>query len=248
MLNYPDLELIGLTKGESKVYAALLELGPSTVGPLLKRAKVAHSNIYEILDRMLEKGVAAVVVKNGVKQFQAVSPVNLQKYLDKKQAELDRQRESLTALMPRIKMLENTFPKQEALLFIGLRGLASAYKELFEDSKKGDENLWIYMHDKKFEKASDKFYMHTWMELAKNIKSKGIADPSYRNSRYIKQFKKKYEMRFADFPLFSHGEVFQDKFLLVSWEDPVISVLVKAKHVSDNFRKYFYSVWQAAKK
>ena len=63
-----------------------------------------------------------------------------------------------------------------------------------------------------------------------------------------KKFKKKYGMRFVEFPIFSHGEVYQDKFLLVSWEDPIITVLVHAKHVSDHFRKYFEDVWKQGKK
>lgn len=82
---YTDLMKIGLTGGEAKVYASLLEIGHSTVGPLLKRAKVAHSNIYEILDRLLEKGIVTMIIKNGVKTFQPVSPINLSKYLEKKQ-------------------------------------------------------------------------------------------------------------------------------------------------------------------
>ena len=238
---------LGLTEGESKVYASLLELGPSTVGPLLKRAKVAHSNIYEILDRLLEKGIVTIIIKNGVKTFQPVSPINLTKYLEKKQTELNSQKETLNNILPRIQNLERSFPKQEAMLFIGIRGLTAAYKEFFAEASKKDENLWIYVHDESYATISDKFYLHTWMEIGKNIKSRGIGNKSYKKSSFIKEFRKKYEFRHVSFPIFSHGEVFKDKFLLVSWEDPIITVLVKAKHVSDNFRKYFYSVWNVAK-
>jgi len=41
--------------------------------------------------------------------------------------------------------------------------------------------------------------------------------------------------------------VFKDRFLLVSWETPIIAVLVTAKHVSENFNNYFESVWKIAK-
>jgi len=245
-----DLLKLGLTEGEAKVYAALLELGPSTVGPITKKAGVSYSNIYEILQRLLEKGIVTSIVKNGIKNFQAVDPINLSKYLDNKQKELDKQKESLQEALPRIKALGEIHTTQEAMLFTGIKGLLVAYKELLKDAEPGEENLWIYMHDKKYEEISDKFYEHYWMDFAKNKKfiSKGIADESYRKARFSKIFSKKYEIRFVDFPIFSHGEVFKDKFLLVSWEDPVIAVLVKAKHVSDNFRKYFYEVWEKAKK
>ncbi len=243
-----ELLKIGLTEGEAKVYTALLELGPSTVGPITKRAGVSSSNIYEILQRLVEKGIVTNIIKNGIKNYQSVSPVNLFKYLEKKQQDLDTQKEQLKKALPRIEALEKTFPKQEAMLFIGRKGLRAAYKELFKDAKKNDENLWIYVHDENYAKNSDKFYLHDWFDLSKGIKSRGIADESYRSSPFAKKFSQKHQLRFVNFPIFSHGEVFQDKFLLISWEDPIISVLVKAKHVSDNFKKYFHSVWKAGKK
>jgi HTH-type transcriptional regulator, sugar sensing transcriptional regulator len=244
---YSDLLKIGFTEGESKVYAALLELGPSTVGPLLKRAHVAHSNIYEILDRLITKGIVTIITKSKTKVFQAVSPSNLTKYLDRKEEDLTKQRKILKKALPRIEALQKTYPRQEAMLFIGLDGLRTAYEELFANKKKGDENLWIYVHDKKFSHLTEKFYLHMWMDLAKGIKARGIANEEYRQYPFAKAFQRKYNMRFANFPLFSHGEVFKDKFLLISWEDPIISVLVQAKHVSDNFKKYFESVWKASK-
>jgi sugar-specific transcriptional regulator TrmB len=239
---------LGLTEGEAKVYAALLELGSSSVGPVTKKSGVSYSNIYEILQRLVEKGIATVIVKNGVKQFSGVDPVNLGRYLEKKQEELDDQKRLLVEALPRIESLGNLHSNQDAQLFVGVKGLIAAYKELFKDSEKGDENLWIYVHDERYADKSDKFYMHTWLPIVRNIKSRGIADTSYRKSPFAKAFGKGHEIRFADFPIFSHGEVFKDRFLLVSWEDPVIAVLVSAKHVSDNFKKYFESVWELGKK
>jgi len=243
-----DLLKIGLTEGEAKIYAALLELGSSSVGPIKKRTKIAHSNIYEILERLLAKGIVTIIIKNGVKTFQAVNPGNLSNYLDKKEQELKKERKILQEALPRIKALQEIHPKQEAMLFIGTKGLRSAYDELYKGGKPEYENLWIYTHNKKYDSVSEKFYLHTWSKLPKKIKSRGIADESYRTSKFAKEFQKKYEMRFVDIPIFSHGEVYGDNFLLVSWEDPIITVLVHAKHVSDHFRTYFESVWEIGRK
>ena len=242
-----DLLKIGLTEGEAKIYVALLELGPSSVGPIKKRTKISHSNIYEILERLINKGIVTLIISNNIRIFQAVSPGNLSRFLDKKEEELHEQRSSLAKALPRIEALQNLHPKQEALLFVGIKGLHSAYEELFKGAAKGSENLWIYSHDKKYEAIIDKFYIHSWPEIAKGIKSRGIADESYRPSKFAKEFKIKHELRFVNFPIFSHGEIFRDKFLLVSWEDPIIAVLVHAKHVSEHFRKYFESVWSMGK-
>jgi sugar-specific transcriptional regulator TrmB len=246
MKQLSDLLKIGLTEGEAKVYASLLELGPSSVGPVRKNTKISHSNIYEILERLINKGIVTVIIKNNIKNFQAVSPGNLTKFLDKKEEELNEQRNSLKQAIPRIEALQSSHPKQEAMMFIGIKGLRTAYEELYKDAT--GENLWIYVHDDSYAKVSDKFYMHTWMPMVKNIKSRGIADKSYRKSKFAEAFQKNHSMRFVDFPIFSHGEVCGDKFMLVSWEEPITTVLVHAKHVSDHFRKYFNSVWDKGKK
>jgi sugar-specific transcriptional regulator TrmB len=47
-----DLVPLGLTEGESKVYLALLRTGPSTIGRIIKEARVSNSKIYDILDRL----------------------------------------------------------------------------------------------------------------------------------------------------------------------------------------------------
>tara|TARA_Y100000310_G_C20633194_1_gene789739 strand:+ start:614 stop:1366 length:753 start_codon:yes stop_codon:yes gene_type:complete len=239
---------IGLTEGEAKVYASLLQLGPSTVGPITKTAKVSQSNTYEILDRLHKKGIATTIIKNKTKHFQAVDPVNLSKFLESKQEELDNQKNILKEALPQIQSLQSSNPTEEAQLFIGTKGLIAAYKEFLKDPEPDDENLWIYVHNEKYAEESDKFYMHTWLPTIKLLNSKGIADNSYKKSPFAKKFGKQHQLRFVDFPIFSHGEVFKDKFLLISWEKPVISVLVTAKHVSENFRKYFYEVWDKGKR
>src|SRR3989338_8276725 len=97
-----DLLKIGLTEGEAKIYVALLELGPSSVGPIKKRTKISHSNIYEILERLINKGVVTTIISNNIKIFQSVSPRNLSRFLDKKEKELYEQRSLLAKALPRI--------------------------------------------------------------------------------------------------------------------------------------------------
>ena len=92
--------------------------------------------------------------------------------------------------------------KKTALLFalifsiLVLPSSIHSMKEISEtntdkDSTKKDENLWIYVHNKKYAKVSDKFYLHTWLPMVRKIKSKGIADKTYRTSKFAKEFTKK---------------------------------------------------------
>ena len=56
------LEDVGFTEGESKIYLALLELGESKVGPLIKSSGISRSKVYDILDRLIAKSVVLSLI------------------------------------------------------------------------------------------------------------------------------------------------------------------------------------------
>src|SRR3989344_470827 len=153
-----DLLKIGLTEGESKVYLALIELGSSTVGPIVKKSGVAYSNIYDILQRLMEKGLVSYIIKNKTKHFQAVSPANLLDYLEKKEEEINNQKKLLKNFLPRLEELQKLKPEQDAEIFIGIKGLKSAYEKLLKGATKTDEDLFFYIHEEEYAEESDLFY------------------------------------------------------------------------------------------
>ena len=60
------LKSIGLTEGEIKIYLALLELGSSSIGQIIKRSGISGSKTYEVLDRLSQKGLISAILKNNV--------------------------------------------------------------------------------------------------------------------------------------------------------------------------------------
>ena len=71
----------GLTQSESKVYLALLKLGKSQSGKIVKEANISSGKIYEILEKLSEKGLVETVTENGVKQFIASDPKTILDYI-----------------------------------------------------------------------------------------------------------------------------------------------------------------------
>ena len=61
-----ELKKIGLTNGEARVYSSLLNLESSTVGPITKKSGVAYSKIYEVLQRLIEKGMVSFIIKDTI--------------------------------------------------------------------------------------------------------------------------------------------------------------------------------------
>ena len=236
-----DLLKIGLTEGEAKVYLALSELGSSTVGPIVKKSGVAYSNIYDILNRLIDKGIVSFIIKNKTKYFQAASPSNLVQYLDKKQEQIIQEKEALKKILPELEKLQETKSKQEAEVFIGKKGLRTAYEKLCKDASKNDEILFFYIHDEKYGEESNLFY-NSVTDLMSGIENRGICNTDYKNSWFTKK-SKHLTMKFSDLPLPGNIDIINDKVLLVSWGDNIFSVLIHSQSLADNLRKYFNEMW-----
>jgi HTH-type transcriptional regulator, sugar sensing transcriptional regulator len=79
-----QLTIFGLTQGEAKAYLAMIQIGPSRVGKIVEISSVSQSKIYNVLDRLILKGLASYNIQNNIKHFQSLEPSRLQDYLLKK--------------------------------------------------------------------------------------------------------------------------------------------------------------------
>ena len=242
-----ELVKAGLTEGESKVYLALLALGPSTTGSIVGRSGVAYSNVYEILRRLMNKGLASFVVKNKTKHFQAANPANLLELLEKKENDIERQREALARLLPRLKAMQEEKPEQEAEIFIGIKGLRTAYLKLRSGHDKS-EWLFFYIHQKEYADESDKFYasISKWFRKS-GQRMRGISNMQYRGSKHIKK-SKFMEVRYAGFPIPANIDICDDEILIVSWGASPVAFLIKSKEIAASLKEYFEDAWKMAEK
>ena len=242
-----ELLELGLTQGEAKVYLALVELGTSTVGPITKKANVAYSNVYEILNRLQGKGLVAFILKDKRKRFTAVSPENLQNYLEKKEEEIRQQRNGLARLIPQLKTYSSK-PEEEAEIFIGVKGLRAAYTKLFSEGKKSeDEYLCWYIHRKEYAEESDRFYTKS-VELFPKRSIRAIVNEKDRVQSVSYPFYPHAKFRFVKFPIPGNVDIFQDKIMIVSWSEKPVAFLIRSREIAESMREYFESVWAVASK
>ena len=79
------LEEAGLSKNEAKVYLTLLSMGSSTAGIIAEKSRVYRTNVYEALNRLIEKGLVSYIFKGHQKLFQAEDPNKILNILKEKE-------------------------------------------------------------------------------------------------------------------------------------------------------------------
>ena len=83
------LENIGLTKNEIKIYLALLDLGLTSSGAIIKKTGIHTSKVYDGLERLSEKGLTSHIIKSNTKYFKAVNPDRLIDFIRDKKKKLE---------------------------------------------------------------------------------------------------------------------------------------------------------------
>ena len=244
------LQEIGLTKGESKVYESLLVLGPTTVGPIVKKAGVAYSNIYEILNRLLDKGLVSFIVKEKTKYFQAEDIERLKDYILKEEEEIKNKKLTFNELKPKLSKLKSLNKKEEeAEVFVGEKGLMTAYEKLLKNSKKKDQGYFFYVYNEEYYEKSAKFYIKSWHLMRKHgNKWKGISHENLKKTKMAKQYPSFIQQRYVSFPVPGTIDIMNDKVLITTWKEKPVGILIHSKEIAESYKEYFEEAWKVAKK
>ena len=81
------LKELGLSQSEIRVYLALLELGDSTRSDIVNKSGIAGSKVYDILEKLKDKGLISIYDQNKVRHFKPINPKQILNYVEEKKDE-----------------------------------------------------------------------------------------------------------------------------------------------------------------
>ena len=96
------LRKIGISEGEIKVYSALLDLGKSPINKIHEKTGIERRNIYDILNKLIERGLATYVNENKKRFFQISHPSKIIGYIEEKKNQLEKTEEEVKKDIPLI--------------------------------------------------------------------------------------------------------------------------------------------------
>ena len=244
------LQRIGLTEGEVKVYFALLELGSTTTGKLIKKSGISGSKVYEVLDRLISKGLANFIIKNGVKYFEAADPNRILDFLEEKEKQIEREKSSIKKIIPDLILKQRATQKSEAKIYTGLEGLKTANEDIIKTLKRGEE--WLSMGLTEQPKAWEVYFTKRQKVRAQ----KGIRHMHLLNERYKSLYEQRKklphtEFRFLpkEFEMPTSTEIYDDKVtIMVLTKESPMAIMIENEAIASSFKKYFHALWKFAKK
>ena len=244
------LEAIGLTKGEINVYLALLELGSSSTGKMTKKSGVSGSKVYEVLDRLIQKGLVSSVIKNNVQHFEASNPHKILTYLDEKQEQIEEERKTVKDILPKLLAKSQGKQPSAAKIFVGWEGLKTANEDILNSLSEGEE--WLSMGLSEQPTSWEMYFNKKQVERAK----KGIVHKHLLNKKYQELYENRKQLNLTEFRFLPENvempmstEIYKDKiaFFILLKEDPM-AIIIESKTVYDSFKKYFKILWKQSEK
>ncbi len=245
------LEEIGLSRGEAKIYLALLELGTATTGPIAKYSGISASKVYKILDRLSSKGLVSYVIIGKTKHFKPADPKQIQRLIEQKQQELHKKEHEFSTILPELqRRLVTSQKKAQAEIYEGFKGLKTVFDEILDTLKRGDELYTIGIPPAKG--TLQRYFVHFFRKQTKiGFKVKAIFN---QNARKTAEERKNKHTEFCFMPkgIITPAiiNIYANKTIINirSEEEQSFTFVITSKETAESFKEYFKILWKQSKK
>lgn len=246
---------IGLTPNEAKIYETLIDEGETGVGSIAIKSKIHRRNVYDAVNRLIEKGLVFQVLTKGENIYKAVSPAKLLEIIREKE-------DNFRKILPQLEQQYNHTPRnQAAFIYRGVEGFKNYLRDIlrlkqdvFFISSKG---LWFdpklktflknFLGEAKKLNINYHYIFDAEVEGIKNAFDEvGLTAPSQANETQAAQ---SYKFLPKKYSTNSCIDIFGDHVVTFTGleqgkinEELTIYVLIDAV-LADSYRRWFEFMW-----
>ncbi len=239
-----ELESIGLTPREIKVYIALLEVGSSSVGKIIKKSGIPSSKIYETLEKLKSKGFVSSIIDKNRQQFNAVDPKSILDYLK------EETRRIAETVIPKLEEIKQK-PKKEktSTIFEGIRGMKLIYEKMLRTTKRGD-TIYVMGASQAQELLEDYLINFNKRRIKLGVKMDIIFYEDARKYGKIREGMPLTRVRYLKKEQVSPAwfDLFNDNLVIFDLKETPTSILITDENITKSFREYFTFLWKSAER
>ena len=119
-----ELEALGLFRNEAIVYETLLREGQLSVGKIAVKAKIHRRNVYDTMQRLVERGLVFEILESRETLYQAVEPGKLSELIEEKETLLKK-------ILPDLGRIYSKTPDKEAVMvYRGVEGWKNYLRDI----------------------------------------------------------------------------------------------------------------------
>ncbi|MBI2106057.1 hypothetical protein HYT56_04440 [Candidatus Woesearchaeota archaeon] len=239
------LENIGLSKAEIKIYLSLLEIGPSTSGPIIQKSGLQSSVVHRTLKTLLEKGIITYVKVGKDNRYQATNPENILDFIENK-------KKRFMDILPELKNKQQRGKGNYSTeMFLGKKAMFSALLNVIKDGKPKEDYLSFSLIEPHDDKDIVNFYqVYNLRRRDKRLNVKVLVNekvkPIYEKN-YTKKLLKKANVRYTNFHFPQGIVIFKNTVIFVHWKENPFAVKITNQEMAQQFKEFFLEFYNKEK-
>ncbi|MEK6978907.1 MAG: helix-turn-helix domain-containing protein [Candidatus Micrarchaeota archaeon] len=237
------LEELGLTLNESKVYEALLSLGSSSIEQIAIKSKVHRRNIYDVLAKLLEKGLISESFDYNRKEYRAIHPSRLLDLIQEKENKLQ-------IILPELEKRFSHYEEEEtAYMYKGINGFKQYLQDILDVGETayfiGAKGFWL---DPRLQYFLPKFEIE---RKKLGIKFMHIFDYEVKEQKpeILKLVGRPYKFLPKDYSSQTSIDFFGDRIVTFvgvkpgQLDEEPTQFVMRSRRLADGYRKFFNFMW-----
>lgn len=229
----------------AKVYLALLELGKSSADKLAKRVGTYKSNVYDALDRLMDRGLATYIIEENKTLYIPTNPEKLTNVVEETKqkiiARYEELRNSLEQIMPKLLSSYNSVKEKD--LFEVYKG-KKAYKAMILDILRENPKYWKGFGNLQVQE----FFKIDFPKWFKKVKFRLFATKSELVLKRLAEARKstRVEIKWLPEDLYMPivWTLFGDNLLILLYEPDILALRIKSEQIVKTFSNQFDYLWK----
>lgn len=225
---------IGFDEREGKIYLILLKNRSITASKIAEGAGIDRTTTYDILAKLIVRGIISYVIKNNVKYFQATEPKYILNDLKEKQKQFEE-------ILPKLNAFTKTNKEETKVeLFKGKEGIKTVLKFILKDKKD-----YLFVGGAQDICKTMPIFVPQFLRKAHQSKIKGqlICELGFgSNPEDIIGKSEEYRLTSKKF-VSTTTKVWGNKTAFFVFDLPYYAILITSKEIADRQRLYFEYLW-----
>lgn len=238
------LQSLGLAQNEAKIYETLLRLGKSGVSAIASSANINRRNVYDSLERLLEKNIVFAVIQGRDTLYQAVEPKKLLTLVQEKEQQLR------SVLPDMTKLFKTEASPHQVMMYEGLEGWKTNLQDILLTGEDlytiGGKGQWL-----------DPILADFSRKVIREAHKKGMSlnvlfDASVQTNveEALHRFKGRSAILPPEFSSKSTIDIFGDTIVLATGntanaiDDTYSLTVIKNPLIAQSFRTWWHALWE----
>jgi len=235
------LQKLGLSKGEIKVYSAILNTGIAPVNKIHEQTGIERRNIYDILNKLIERGLITYMDENKRRSYQIAHPDKILHYINEKREDLEKTKKEIAKELPSIlERFNQKNPEIKAEVYRGLEGM----KAVWDDMLRSKGIYWIgagrYMpkmypgYFNQWNKKRIQLKIKIFNLLRHEIK-KGITPYPLEQRKFLPE-------EFSGSPTVIG--IYGNKVVNFLFGENLFAFVIESRELAENYKRYHKYLWE----